>query len=262
MVIRRLTLEEWFVRHQLLLLGKSRFFNPVLLEADLSRLAAAFGGLDKVPLTAACVKAAALLRHKVPASHRVCFATPWGPRMIEFDEARVNVPVLLDIEGRKVLSATVIRRADDKTLPEIDAELADAKRFDRRRSPVAAFVARKGNFFWNRLLLRLLAWAAYRLPSFYARRGGGISVSTIFSRAAQGLAMAPVPYGPTALSFAAISTFESEGRPTVRFGCGYDHGAVAAFEATAAGTAFLAILSGKDEDGFRRLLEGVSRSDP
>lgn len=262
MVIRRLTLEEWFVRHQLLLLGRSRFFNPVLLEADLSRLAAVFGGLEQVPLTAACVKAAAMLRERFPASHRACFATPWGPRMIEFEEARVNVPVLLDIDGRKVLSAAIVRRADTKSLTEIESELSEAKRFDPRRSPVAAFLARKGNYIWNRLALRMLAWAAYRIPSFYAHRGGGISVSTIFSKAARGLALAPVPYGPTALSFAAISTFTSEGRPTVRFGCGYDHGAIAGFEAAAAGTAFLAILSGKDEEGFRQLLEGINRSDP
>lgn len=260
MVIRKLNLEEWFIQHQLRSLGRARFFNPVVLEADLTRVCRDLGGLEKVPLTALCVKALGLLRRVAPLSHRVSFATPWGARFLEFSESRVNVPILVDIKGRQVLSATVIAKADEKTLDQIDRELQEAKRFDPRRSPVAHFVATRGNYFWNRALLRLLAWAAYRVPQFYAKRGGGISMTTIFSKSSSETIISPVPYGPTALSFASVSVSQREGKNILHLGCGYDHTAMTGAEATMAGVAFVRILSGQIEGLYAELIRRDSEA--
>ncbi len=243
MVIRRLSLEEWFLRKQLLGLRKRHFFLPGTLTVDLGRLASFYGGADRIPLTAIAVKAAAMIRATHPRSHRMVFSTLFGPRVLEFSESRVNVPVLVREGGRDHLSAAVVRDAEKKSVAGLLEELRSLQSRPLSSYPVASFVAGRANNAWNRGILRALEFFAYRSPKMYAKKGGGgISVSTVFSKSTFGADMAPTAFGPTALTIAACAVFTDGRRTLVRFGVAYDHTALLAADAVAAIRAFQILL--------------------
>lgn len=246
MVIRKLSLEEWFLRKQLLGLRKRHFFLPGTLTLDLGKLTDFYGGADKIPLTAIAIKAAAMIRELHPHSHRMVFSTFFGPRILEFSESRVSVPVLIHENGKVHLSAAVIKNAEKKSVSSLRDELKALQARPLSTFPVASYVARKPNLFWNRWMLGLLEYIAYRSPTLYSKKGGGIVVSTVFSKGTFGSDMAPTAFGPTALTISGCSVFQEGSRSLVRFGVSYDHTALLAFEAVAALRAFQILLESPD----------------
>jgi hypothetical protein len=232
MVLRKLTLSEWFLRYQLLKFQKHHFFIPLEIDIDVTSFAKES---DRVPMTAVMVKAAALLLKKAPYAHRVMFSTLFGPRMVQATRPIVNLPLAIKHEGREVVTAIMVADADVKSLAEINREIVEALKKPLAEYKIVHFVETKKNHFFHRLLLRGLYFLAYCVPQLYIRRGGGaISVSSLVNHHGPEFNSRPTAYGPTAFTFC-FSSFEKRGDKTfLKIGAGYDHTALTGNEAVKA----------------------------
>ncbi len=247
MPIRRQTLEEWFLVHQLRHAARHHFHLPLFVEADVSAVAKAFGSAP--PWTAVLVKALALTARVHPAINRAVFRTFWGTRVVEFDEVRVNLPVLVtDDAGRAHLSATVVERADERPVADVREALRAARARRPADLPIGRLFVANRNTLLNRLRLRLVHFAVYNLPHLYVRKGGGgLSVSSLLSLAEPGFRGWAMSYGPTAFTAIAISvTDEPDGRTVMRVGVGYDHFALPGHEALSALRTLSRVLAASD----------------
>ena len=225
MVIRKLTLAEWFLRFQLLKLAKNHFYLPIELDLDVTDLYQYFESQNKrIPVTAYVIKLAAMLRKSAPYSHRIIFPTLFGPRLLEASQSIVNVPIILNEKGLEILTAITIKDADQKTLSEINHEIKCAKQRPLKDYPIVNFVSRSKNNFIHRSLLRALYFLAYCVPQVYIKKGGGgICVSSLFNNHHEDFRNRPYAYGPTALTFCLSSIVELEKKYYLRLGIGYDH---------------------------------------
>jgi hypothetical protein len=247
MPIRRQTLEEWFLVHQLRHAARHHFHLPLFVEADVSALAQAWGASP--PWSAILVKALALTARLHPSINRAVFRTFWGTRVADFDDVRVNLPVLVtDDAGRAHLSATVVERADARNIREIRELLRAARARRPADLPIGRLFVANRNTFFNRLRLRLIHFAVYNLPHLYVRKGGGgLSVSSLLSLAEPGFRGWAMSYGPTAFTAIAISvTEEPDGRTVMRVGVGYDHFALPGHEALSALRTLARVLAASD----------------
>ena len=110
------------------------------------------------------------------------FHTLTGMRIAEFEEIRVNMPVVIENNGKPVLSAMVFEGLLEKSVPQIHQEIRAFSQSDLSDKPIGRFVNSRGNHWWNRLFLRFIHFVAHRIPKAYATRGGGISVTSLMRR--------------------------------------------------------------------------------
>lgn len=234
MPIRRQTLEEWFLVHQLHHLSRRHFFLPLHVEADVTEVAARWGGAP--PYTAVLVKALAMTARAHPAINRAVFRTFWGTRVVDFDDVRVNLPVLVsDAQGRTHLAATVIDRADERPVEAIREALRAARARRSEDLPIGRVFVANRNTLWNRLRLRLIHFVVWNAPGLYVRKGGGgLGVSSLLLLAEPDFAGWAMAYGPTAFTAISCSVTPEAGRVRMRVGVGYDHYALPGHEALAA----------------------------
>ena len=73
--------------------------------------------------TAAVVKAVGHLVVKRPRLNRGLFYTLFGPRIVEFETVRVNLPVMIANQGKPVLSGMVVEDPAEKTVDAIHQEI-------------------------------------------------------------------------------------------------------------------------------------------
>jgi hypothetical protein len=225
MVLRKLTLSEWFLRYQLLKLQKHRFYLPIELNLDVTDLNAFFKAREiRFPATALMVKLAALLQGEAPYTHRLIFPTLFGPRLAEATEPIVNLPIVIRHKKEEVLSAISIPGGHQKTLLQLTQEIKTAREKSLESYPIVKFVVESQNTFINRVLLRGLYYLAYCVPQNYIKRkGGGICVSSLFNNHSSDLNSRPYAFGPTALTLCFSSLKEEQGRAMLKIGIGYDH---------------------------------------
>lgn len=222
-----------------------------------------YGHEKNIPITSLIIKAAAMLLKEAPKSHRVIISSLFGPRIIEFSKTKVNVPILLEHNGKQFLSAIIIENAEKKGPQEIQKELRNKVIFDKNRFPICYFASRKSNNILNRWILRGLYFLAYRCPSFYKLKGGGISVSAFSRSSISNRNIIFAPMGPTALSFGLSGLDHSEqDQPIIKLGIGYNHTALLAVDAIEAMAVFSDILSGRNQNLFKKLVSGdtISKS--
>lgn len=236
MVLRKLTLSEWFLRYQLLKFQKHHFYLPFEMDIDVTALDQAFFEQNqRLPITALMVKAAALLQSKAPYSHRVVFPTLLGPRILQLDEPIVNLPILIREKDRDVLSAISIQKADQKTIQEIALEIKMAFARPLSSYPIVNFVSNHKNNWFNRILLRGLYFMAYCMPQNYIKRkGGGICVSSLYNNHSEHFHLRPYAFGPTAITLCFSSLENRLSRKILKLGIGYDHTALGGNEVTVA----------------------------
>ena len=184
MRIRKLSLAEWFLHYQL----KFSFFEyahlSYCMDIDVTALVerAEKQGLRFSP-TGATIKAVDLLAKKLPKLNRILFHTPWGMRIAEPDEVRVNIPVIIQNNGNPVLSAMVLGDLEDKAVPEIHGEIKTFSESDLSDKPVGRTVYEGKNTWYNRFILRLIHFIAHRFPGLHVKNGGGaFSVTSIIRR--------------------------------------------------------------------------------
>ena len=223
--VRRLTLDEWFLNYQLQHSWYGYHHLPFLLDVDVTALVKATEEKNvRFSPTAAVVKAVSMLMAERPRLNRLLFHTLVGPRMLELDTNRVNLPVMIDNGGDPVLSAMVLDDAKSKSVTEIHKEIRDFSKSDLSDKPLGRFVATRGNWWWNRLFLRLVHFAAHRMPRVYATEGGGLSVTSLMRRNTAGLILRGPGYGQTSLTFCVCGLQENaEGKYVLNLGIDYNH---------------------------------------
>lgn len=224
MSVRRQTLSEWFLDHQLRSMEREHFHIPMHLEIDVSPLEAHYTALgERVPVTALVVRALAVVAEAHPHINRTVFRTPLGTRVVDFDHIDVNVPVMMERDGQFILSAVVVQDANTKSVSTIRDEVRAARQRDIDALPIAKLMVKNRNNAINRTRLRLLHWAVWRLPWLYERhRGGGLAVSSLVRGHTPGFSGTAVSRGPNAVTLG-IWGLESGPRTLLRVGVGFDH---------------------------------------
>ena len=179
------------------------------------------------------------------------FHTFLGKRIAEFDEIRVNLPVIIANNGKPVLSAMVFERVLEKRVPELHQEIRDFTKSDLSKLPITRFATTRGNYFWNRLVLRTIHMMVNRFPRLYATKGGGISVTSLIARNLPGAILRGSPLGQTAFTFA-VSSFhpQSDGKYLLSVGIDYNHSVLGGDEASDACFHIAKILSEPDVEAF------------
>ncbi len=200
MSVRRLSLSEWFIVHQLREVERQHFHINSLVEVDLSALQQAYGE-HSLPLTFIVVKALALTLKQVPEINRQYVQGFWGPRLIQAEHCSVNLPVMLNFEGQDYLSVTTIKNADSKSIQQIKAEVKAYFATPKSELRVGKYIIGKSNNWFNRQRLRLIHYLVNRLPALHDRlQVGTASVSSMLHLAHGGTQVAMVGRGPGAFS--------------------------------------------------------------
>lgn len=200
MSVRKLTLSEWFIVHQLRAVERQHFHVNSLIEVDLSALQEAYGERD-LPLTFIVVKALALTLKHVPEINRQYIKSFWGPRLIQAEHCSVNLPVMLQIDGEAYLSVTTLKNADRKSITELKNEVKAYFSTPKSELRVGKYIIGKRNHCLNRQRLRLIHYLVNRLPHLSDRlQVGTASVSSMLHLAHAGTQVAMVGRGPGAFS--------------------------------------------------------------
>jgi hypothetical protein len=223
--VRKLTLEHWFINHQLEAIRERHFHLPGSFDVDVTL---AVGELDPLRptsvMTAMTVKALGLLLEERPDLNRIYARTVFGARLICPDYVAVNVPILIDVGDRKVQSAIIIQSPHQKSVDEIRSEMRTAVKVGLVDKPIARFVSSHSNSWWNRAALRILHFAAYQFPQLYVKRkAGGVSLSSMIYEGKSSTPMTTVSFGPTAFTVALTSAWQEGGRWNLRLGVAFDH---------------------------------------
>lgn len=225
MSVRSLTLEEWFTYYQLRHIEKHHFHLSSVVEADMSRLQAAYAAKEnqKFPLSFILIKALALTLKHEPGVNRQVVYTPWGaPRMREADNIAINVPILLKHEGQEYVSVTIVRDADQKSVAQIKEDIKafyDKKPHDLM---VGKYVYGKKNTFLNRTRLKVIHWVVNHFPHLHDKhKAGTASMSSLLNLAHQGTDVCVIGRGPGAFSITASHFDEETGR--IKLALAWDH---------------------------------------
>jgi len=200
MTVRKLSLSEWFIVHQLQEVERQHFHINSLLEVDLSALHQAYGD-QPLPLTFIVVKALALTLKHVPEINRQYVQGFWGPRMIQAEHCSVNLPVMLNFDGEDYLSVTTINNADSKSIQQIKNEVKAYFVTPKSDLRVGKYIIGKPNTWFNRQRLRCIHYLVNRLPGLHDRlQVGTASVSSMLHLAHRGTQVAMTGRGPGACS--------------------------------------------------------------
>lgn len=224
MSLRKPTLDEWFLAHQLRALARDSFFNPGTLEVDVTAIVERHRARgSRLSYPALVIKALALTAREVPEINRAYLRTPLGDRVVEFDHVSVNLPVALSENGKSYLSAIVVRDADGKSVAAIADEIRAAQARPMNDTKVTKIVARRPNTLLWRSILSAIHFAAYRWPGMGAMGAGGLSVSSIIEHSDDPPAFRATSFGPTAMTVLITGVRRVEGRHRLELGLGLNH---------------------------------------
>lgn len=246
MSVRRLSLQEWFVAHQLAHIARHHFHLDAVIEVDLRRLQAVWG--RQPPLSYVLVKALALTLRHVPAANRQYFPGWFGPRMLVSERCSINLPVMLHFDGEDYLSVTTVRDADRKSVAEIRDEVRAYRRTPLEQLPIGRLIVGRSNRWWRRWRLAVIHALVNAVPGPMESRGVGLaSVSSLLNADPAGTCMTLNGRGPGAISLTACHFDAASGR--ARIALSFDHFALSGMQIAQAGIALSRILQGELEAG-------------
>jgi hypothetical protein len=253
--LRKPTLDEWFLAHQLRALGRDSFFNPGTLEVDVTAIVERHRAREARPssrlsYTALVIKALALTAREVPEINRAYLRTPFGDRVAEFDHVSVNLPVALRENGKSYLSAIVVRDADGKSVAAIAEEIRAAQARPMDDTKITKIVARRPNTLLWRSVLRGIHFAAYRWPGMAAMGAGGLSVSSVIDHREEPPAFRAASFGPTAMTVLITGVRSVDGRHQLELGLGLNHVAMTGQTFRRMVTVLSDLLSTSDPDAL------------
>lgn len=216
--IRSLSVDEWFLALQLKNIKKG-FHLPFFIEADITHLQG-----EKIPYTAFLVKAASHLINVMPEINKVTFHSLLGTKVYFPDYNGVNLPILSEIDGKKILSGITIYDAHTKSLDEIIKEIRVAKDRTLNDLPINQIIHGSGPTLLKKLKLCGIYFCLKNFPTFYAKkRGGGISVSSLLNLASPGLDVHMSAFGMTTLTISSCTLIEQDHKKIIKVGVGFDH---------------------------------------
>jgi len=259
MPIRKATLEEWFLILQLKKVRTSHFHLPFSLDVDVTaiqRVLSAGGKGDRIPWTSIVIKASGIALEKNTGLNRIVFPTFYGLRMLEPKEIAVNVPVMIEDQGKRFLIAAAVKNAHQKPLAEIREELRSASQKKVKDLIIGKYVYGLPNHFLNRARLRLIHFLVNHFPGFYEKfGGGGISVTSLLNVHDGESRLRIQGFGQTAFTLGLASVTENAGVWTMRLGIAYDHFAFSGEDGARFSNSIAEILSGKDTATLARLTQ-------
>jgi|GEM_PF-1751768 hypothetical protein len=225
MVIRKLKLHEWFLRHQLEQIKMKAFHLPIILKIKITELDQFYSNQNKrIPLNALIIKSLGLTAQKIPQMQRMLFKTIFGLRFLEFQEIRINFPIEISTPEQKITTGIAIKNPHIKSLEEIQSEIKTTKQRSLNTFPITKFVYTKNNNWLNRTALRVLYRLLQTSPILYNRLGGGgISFTSLTHIQNEKMVVTPAAYGPTALTFCLNSIERLQNETYLHLGVGYDH---------------------------------------
>ncbi len=257
MAVRKLTLTEWFLAFQMRKMVRDHQHLPAFLDIDITDIASKYEEIDggRPPYVALVVKAAALAGKRVPEINVAYFRTFYGDRILAFESVTVNVPVLLQENGKRQLSIKSVNRADELDVEEIHTQIQAARKKAVGAIKLLRRLAGSSNNFFSRLVLRLLHFFIFNFPAVFEKRGGGgFSVSSILNYDEDAAPVQVPAFGPTAVSISLTALLKVEGRTILRAGAGVDHAIIDGWVARKYTDTLYKILTGKDEASSRALL--------
>jgi hypothetical protein len=252
LTIRKPSLEEWFLIHQLRHIKKNHFHLPFYLTIDISKLAKFYEKKnEKIPITALLIKASALMAKKNPEVNRIVFRTFYGIRIFNPSYISVNLPIMIRSEGKSYLAATVLENADEKTILEINKKIKESLGQSLSDLKIGKFVYNRANNFFNRLRLRLIHFLVNHFPKIHENFGGGaIAVSSLMNHNHEDFDMSMMAYGPTGFTIGSCHLSEKDNKHLLKVGIAYDHFAFSGEKAIEASKDLSLILTGNNEEDF------------
>jgi hypothetical protein len=222
--IRCLSLDEWFLCSQLEKINHG-FHLPMQIEIDITPFIIEYKNKNKKPpITALLIKASSQLIKQFPEYNKVYFNTTFGRKIVTPAYNSVNVPIELSLNGKQVISATTIKDAYLKSYEEINSELKNEKNKTLDQLPVNKLIHGKGLRFIRKLKLRIILFLFLNCPSLYVKnKGGGISVSSLFTGNPENKNIDVVAYGMTTLTLCSATVLENDNRYLLKIGIGFNH---------------------------------------
>jgi len=222
--IRCLSLDEWFLCKQLEKINHG-FHLPMQVEVDITSFINSYKEQNKKPpITALLIKASSQLIKECPDYNKVYFNTLFGRKVVMPSYNSVNVPIELSLNGKQVISATSIKDAYLKSYEEINAELKNEKNKTLEQLPVNKLIHGSGLKFIRKLKLRMILFLFLNCPHLYVKnKGGGISVSSLFTGNPENKSMEVMAYGMTSFTLCSATIIEQNGRSILKLGIGFNH---------------------------------------
>jgi pyruvate/2-oxoglutarate dehydrogenase complex dihydrolipoamide acyltransferase (E2) component len=123
------------------------------------------------------VKATALAVSRVPQANSILFKHWFGHRIVRFTDVDVNVPITRLAHGEPVTFLVIVRKANEKSLAEIQAQLEHALKSPPEQVAEIGRITRA-------LRLPRLGWWVYhwlmtRSPTFYVKNGGTCALTVM-----------------------------------------------------------------------------------
>jgi hypothetical protein len=224
MRVRRASLEEWFLDLQLRTVARDHFHIPFTVDVPVGELFAAWRDRGRVPTPAIVVRAVAALAVARPLLNRMLFRTPLGMRILEFDQVRVNVPVLTEHDGRRYVSAVVVDDAASRTVEAIHDQIREARRRPVTSLPINRLFVDGRDTILRRVRLLVTHQLAYHSPRAYAAGGGGaLAVSSLHHRRHPHTHARGVALGPNALTALVLGVHGEGDDARLHLGIAFDH---------------------------------------
>ena len=123
------------------------------------------------------VKATALAVARFPRANSVLFKRWIGYRIVRFADVDVNVPVTRVVDGAPLTFLVIVRKANEKTLGEIQDQLERVLKSPPGEVAEIARITRAARL--SRLGWWLYHWLMIRSPAFYARNGGTCALTVM-----------------------------------------------------------------------------------
>lgn len=222
-MIRKPTVDEWFLALQLKQIKKG-FHLPFHLKADVTHMTL---HSSRPLFTAMLVKAASILLRQRSQMNKIITHGTCGIRIIEPAYNGVNVPLELEIEGRKIVTGVTIEDAFRKSLKEIHDEIKKAKGKTLNDLPVNKIIHSRGLDFIKKIKLKILHFILMNFPSLYLKkRVGGISVSSLLNYADPSVNVSMSAFGMTVLTISSCSIIQEKNKTYLDIGMAFDHSVI------------------------------------
>ncbi len=223
-IVRRPTLDEWFLIHQLKKI-KNQLHLPLYIDLEITKLSKHFTSRnEKVPYTALLIKASSILLNECPYINKAVFHTFYGPRFVDIKYNSVNLPLFINKDGKRMLTGMTIENAYLKSLIEIQKEIKKAANKPISELPINKILHYGKNNFINRAKLRILYFLLYHFPKNYIKhKVGGISVSSIMNKSNPEVPLSMMAYSNTGLTISSCSEYKRNDKTFIKLGIAWDH---------------------------------------
>ena len=123
------------------------------------------------------VKATALAVAGIPLANSVLFKHWIGYRIVRFTHVDVNVPITRLVNGEPLTFLVIVRKANERTLAEIQAQLEHALKGPPEEVAELVRITKVSRL--PRLGWWLYHWLMTRSPAFYVRNGGTCALTVM-----------------------------------------------------------------------------------